>query len=193
MKRLSKVTLSLFSLWWLSVAVQAQDAPALRELVQSRLNQEYPNLFELYKDLHRHPELSFHEEKTSERIAEEFQKAGCEVASRVGGYGVVGVLRNGAGPAILVRTDTDALPEPVLLVTGGVSLAGLRPTAASVPGGERLNRMTAPCEIATVDNRISSEFFMEGYVLLKFYRLQQSIRMENRISQRAREGKNNFE
>ncbi|PYJ02275.1 MAG: amidohydrolase, partial [Verrucomicrobia bacterium] len=88
----------------------AEPSVATRELVQSRVQQEYASLFELYKHLHAHPELSLHEEKTSERLAEELRQAGCEVTTRVGGYGVVGVLRNGEGPTVLVRSDLDALP-----------------------------------------------------------------------------------
>ena len=82
----------------------------MREPVQARANQEYPRLFELYKLLHTHPELSLHEEKTGQRIADELKETGLEVTTRVGGHGVVGVLRNGRGPTILVRTDLDALP-----------------------------------------------------------------------------------
>src|SRR5947207_8023395 len=84
--------------------------PSFRELLQARANREYPRLFELYKHLHTHPELSLHEEKTGQRVADELKKAGLEVTARVGGHGVVGVLRNGSGPTILVRTDLDALP-----------------------------------------------------------------------------------
>jgi hippurate hydrolase len=89
-----------------SVAAPAEP----RESVPSKVNQEYPSLFELYKHLHTHPELSLHEEKTGVRIAEELKQAGFEVATKVGGHGVVGVLKNGQGPVILVRTDLDALP-----------------------------------------------------------------------------------
>ncbi len=81
-----------------------------RELVQERVNQEYPSLFALYKELHTHPELSFQEENTSARVSDELRKAGYEVATGVGKRGVVGVLRNGSGPTVLVRTDMDALP-----------------------------------------------------------------------------------
>src|SRR5205823_3490364 len=59
---------------------------------------------------HTHPELSLHEEQTGQRVADELKQAGLEVTPRVGGYGVVGVLRNGNGPTILIRTDLDALP-----------------------------------------------------------------------------------
>jgi hippurate hydrolase len=65
-------------------AVRAEDIGALRNQVQLRVNQEYPSLFELYKDFHSHPELSFQEEKTSARIAEELRKAGYEVTTGIG-------------------------------------------------------------------------------------------------------------
>jgi amidohydrolase len=81
-----------------------------RDQVQSLVNHEYPALFELYKHFHAHPELSFQEEQTSARLAEELGRAGYEVTSHVGKWGVVAVLRNGAGPTVLVRADMDALP-----------------------------------------------------------------------------------
>src|SRR5207249_2423543 len=80
------------------------------EMIRFRLEKEYPNLFELYKHLHTHPELSFQEEKTADRIAGELRQIGFEVTTNIGGHGVVGVLKNGNGPTILVRTDLDALP-----------------------------------------------------------------------------------
>ena len=88
----------------------AQSPLAAREQVQSRLQQEYPSLFELYKFLHAHPELSLHEEQSAARVAEELRKAGYEVTTGVGKHGVVAVLRNGPGPTVLVRADMDALP-----------------------------------------------------------------------------------
>lgn len=67
-------------------------------------------LLELYRHLHQNPELSLHEEKTSERMAKELRALGAEVTTGVGGYGVAALLKNGAGPTIMVRTDMDALP-----------------------------------------------------------------------------------
>ena len=75
-----------------------------------------PGLLDLYRHLHSHPELSYHEAETSKRIAEELRKAGTEVTTGVGKTGVVGVLKNGDGPVVLVRTDLDALP--VIEATG---------------------------------------------------------------------------
>ncbi|HZF74196.1 MAG TPA: amidohydrolase [Gemmatimonadaceae bacterium] len=94
----------------LSAQCAVTSPASLREPLQARANQEYPRLFELYKHLHTHPELSLHEEKTGQRVADELKEAGLDVTTRVGGHGVVGVFRNGVGPTILVRTDLDALP-----------------------------------------------------------------------------------
>ncbi len=85
-------------------------AEALRAQVRARVEAEYASLEELYKDLHAHPELSFQEVQTSRKIATGLRAAGFEVTENVGGHGVVGVLRNGPGPTVLVRTDMDALP-----------------------------------------------------------------------------------
>jgi amidohydrolase len=67
-------------------------------------------LEELYKDLHSHPELAFAEHRTAGIAAEWLAGAGYTVATGVGRTGVAGVLRNGDGPAVLVRADMDALP-----------------------------------------------------------------------------------
>jgi hippurate hydrolase len=68
------------------------------------------DLEELYKDVHRHPELSMKEERTAGLAAERLQKAGFEVTTGVGKTGVVGLLRNGEGPTVMLRADMDALP-----------------------------------------------------------------------------------
>src|SRR6266568_4982763 len=85
---------------------------------QSLADAELPSLLGIYKDVHTHPELSGHEERTSAIITQELRAAGCQVTEHVGkyensklkGYGVVGVMKNGDGPTVLVRTDMDALP-----------------------------------------------------------------------------------
>ena len=64
----------------------------------------------LYTHLHTHPELSHQEVETAARMADELKKAGAKVTTGVGKLGVVGVLKNGPGPVVLVRTDMDALP-----------------------------------------------------------------------------------
>src|SRR3954469_9644107 len=65
---------------------------------------------ELYRDVHAHPELSHQERATAGVVAERLRGDGFEVTEQVGGTGVVGVLRNGEGPAVLLRADMDALP-----------------------------------------------------------------------------------
>ncbi|HEV8541556.1 MAG TPA: amidohydrolase [Verrucomicrobiae bacterium] len=80
------------------------------EVVTTAISADIPRLESFYKDLHRNPELSLLEEKTSARVAKELREAGYEVTERVGGFGVVAVLRNGPGPVVLLRTDLDALP-----------------------------------------------------------------------------------
>ena len=89
--------------------------PALLALILAAspldgLDQIYPQLDALYLDLHKNPELSMKEQRTSARLAEELRKRGYEVTAGVGGTGVVGVLRNGKGPTVLLRTELDALP-----------------------------------------------------------------------------------
>jgi amidohydrolase len=65
---------------------------------------------DFYRDLHAHPELSHQETQTAAKVADRLRAAGCEVHASVGGTGVVAILRNGAGPAVLLRADMDALP-----------------------------------------------------------------------------------
>ena len=67
-------------------------------------------LADFYRDLHRHPELSLQEHRTAGKVAASLRAAGWEVTEEVGGTGVVGVLRNGTGPVVLLRADFDALP-----------------------------------------------------------------------------------
>jgi len=70
----------------------------------------YPQTEALYFDLHRNPELSSREEKTAAKLASGLRTLGYEVTTGVGSTGVVGVLKNGNGPVVLLRTELDALP-----------------------------------------------------------------------------------
>lgn len=85
-------------------------------VVAQKLAADYPSLLALYSDLHAHPELSLMEEKTAAKLAAELRALGFEVTEKFGGHGIVGVLKNGPGPTLLVRTDLDGLP--VLEETG---------------------------------------------------------------------------
>lgn len=96
----------------LSLSAYAQEAS-----IAASAQRQLPILAETYKSLHRSPELSHHEEKTSAFLAGELRKAGYTVTERVGkypdgsqAYGIVGLLENGKGPRLLLRTDMDALP-----------------------------------------------------------------------------------
>jgi len=68
------------------------------------------DLVSLYRHFHQHPELSFQEKETAARLADELEKAGYRVTRNVGGHGVVGLLKHGDGPTLMLRTDLDALP-----------------------------------------------------------------------------------
>jgi hippurate hydrolase len=98
---MKKITAPAFLAYLLAAPVLAQQA----------------NLVDTYKDLHAHPELSHHEERTAALLAAELRKSGYTVTERVGKYpdgtqafGVVAILENGRGPRLLIRADMDALP-----------------------------------------------------------------------------------
>ena len=80
------------------------------QMIRACLDKEVSSLEKLYVHLHVHPELAFEEEQTAARMAKELVQLGFEVTPKVGGHGVVGVFKNGAGPTVMVRTDMDALP-----------------------------------------------------------------------------------
>ena len=69
-----------------------------------------PYAEEVYKDLHQHPELSLQENRTSKIVASHLKDAGFQVTEHVGVTGVVGLMKNGDGPTIMLRSDMDALP-----------------------------------------------------------------------------------
>src|SRR5205809_804838 len=103
---------SIFAVFF-AISVLAESPP-----VEKIAENELPSLLAIYKDIHSHPELSAHEEHTSALIAKQLRAAGCAVTEHFGiydkpelkGYGVIGVMKNGNGPTVLVRTDMDALP-----------------------------------------------------------------------------------
>src|ERR1043166_8429759 len=76
----------------------------------STLDDLLPELESLYKDVHTHPELSMEENRTSRLAANHLRAAGYEVTTGIGKTGVVGLLRNGDGPTIMLRAEMDALP-----------------------------------------------------------------------------------
>ena len=78
--------------------------------VLANVNELLPDLEALYKDIHAHPELSMQETRTAGIAADRLEKAGYQVTRGVGKTGVVGLLRNGEGPTVMLRADMDALP-----------------------------------------------------------------------------------
>jgi amidohydrolase len=70
----------------------------------------YPDAHALYLDLHQNPELSSHETQTAAKLAGRLRGLGYEVTEHVGGTGIVAILKNGAGPTVMLRTELDALP-----------------------------------------------------------------------------------
>jgi hippurate hydrolase len=70
----------------------------------------YPDIEKLYIDLHRNPELAFHEQRTAATLAARAKSLGYEVTTGVGGTGIVAILKNGPGPVVMLRTELDALP-----------------------------------------------------------------------------------
>lgn len=90
--------------------VFSQKDARLIKKVSDIVDKKYTYLDNLYKYLHRNPEISFQEKNTSKRVAQELKKLGFDVTENFGGYGVVGILKNGNGPTVMVRADMDALP-----------------------------------------------------------------------------------
>src|SRR5213083_1189470 len=102
----------------LSLTILSAVSGFAQQTPQSLADADLPSLLGIYKDIHTHPELSGYEERTAALVVKELRAAGCQVTEHVGkyensklkGYGVVGVMKNGDGPTVLVRTDMDALP-----------------------------------------------------------------------------------
>jgi amidohydrolase len=96
----------------ISALVTALAAGELRgaESPAEWLEGQRESLAKFYKELHQTPELSFAEEKTAAKMAEELRRLGFETTEHVGRHGVVGVLKNGEGKTLMLRADMDALP-----------------------------------------------------------------------------------
>ena len=100
----------LFAIVIVTSTAWAQTSSPSKSSLASAVNALYPQVQTLYMDLHAHPELSLHEVNTAARLAARLRDLGYEVTEKVGGTGVVGILRNSAGPTIMLRTELDALP-----------------------------------------------------------------------------------
>jgi amidohydrolase len=93
-----------------STSVHAQSLADQQKQIEASISKHYPSLEKLYTHLHQNPELSQKEEKTAATMASELKALGFDVFEKLGGYGIAGVLKNGQGPTVLIRTDMDALP-----------------------------------------------------------------------------------
>lgn len=94
----------------LALAILSSCNLAAQTDIKQQINQDYSYLENLYKHLHRNPEISFFEKQTAKKVADELRELNFEVTENFGGHGVVGVFKNGDGPTIMIRTDLDALP-----------------------------------------------------------------------------------
>lgn len=101
---------SVFLLMSLTSNAVAAEMPHDRTPAVPEVAALEPELEVLYRDLHEHPELAFHEEKTAETLAKRVKELGFEVTTGVGRTGLVAVMRNGPGPVVMLRTELDALP-----------------------------------------------------------------------------------
>src|SRR5438105_13293203 len=114
----SSSVMKILALSALTFSLLFRTSGLAQQMPQSLADAELPSLLTIYKDLHSHPELSTKEERSAGIVAKELRAAGCDVTENFGKYdnsgwqcyGVVGVMKNGAGPTVLVRTDLDALP-----------------------------------------------------------------------------------
>lgn len=88
----------------------AVDIQEISKKTDLYLNQHYPQLDSLYKDIHKNPELGYQEVRTTKLLADNMRKIGFQVTENIGGTGLVAIFRNGAGPTVMVRTELDALP-----------------------------------------------------------------------------------
>lgn len=93
-----------------AMTIQFQAISQLSLKIENEINIQTALMTELCKQLHQNPELSLQEFETSKRMVVELRKAGFEVTENFGGNNVVGILKNGEGPVIMLRTDMDALP-----------------------------------------------------------------------------------
>jgi amidohydrolase len=111
MNRFVKQLLASAALLALPLQAHAElDIAKLKTAIETSVENDYPKLDALYKDIHAHPEIAFQEEKTAAKLAAEMRAIGFEVTEKVGKTGLVAIYQNGAGPTIMVRTELDALP-----------------------------------------------------------------------------------
>lgn len=122
----------------LALLVSTAALPARADALKEATAKDLPYVVALYQQLHAYPELSFQEVQSAKRMAVELKKAGFAVTQHVGKHGVVAVMKNGAGPTVLVRADMDALP-----VTEETGLPYASKVMATLPNGQKTGVMHA--------------------------------------------------
>lgn len=106
----SESEMSVLPKWILLVVMICLVAKSKADEPADWIGQNLSGLKQVYRHLHSHPELSFLEKETARYLASLWEKAGAKVTTGVGGHGIVGILENGKGPVVMLRTDLDALP-----------------------------------------------------------------------------------
>jgi amidohydrolase len=152
--------LLVFICWFVPtvVAAQAPAPPASARQdasVNAWLDQRLPSYLKLYQTLHQHPELSRQEQQTATEVAGALKRYGYSVTTGVGGFGVVGVLHNGAGRTVLLRGDMDALP-----VAEETGLAFASTAIAKDETGQKVPVMHACGHDLHVTNLLATAAFM---------------------------------
>lgn len=122
----------------------------------------------LYRDLHAHPELSHQEHRTAALVAERLRRSGFEVQEGIGGTGVVGVLRNGAGPGVLLRADMDGLP---VQETTGLPYSSTVPGVAHACGHD----MHVTCLLGAADLLATGQTHWRGTLVVVFQPAEETV------------------
>jgi hippurate hydrolase len=128
------------------------------------------DLAELYRDLHRNPELSFQENRTAGIVAQALSDSGYDVATGIGRTGVVGLLRNGDGPTVLLRADMDALPVEERTGLDYASTArGVDPEGIDVPVMHACGHdMHVTCLLGAAERLAAERVSWAGTLMLVF-------------------------
>lgn len=131
---IASLRIALAAIILLPLAAERAQAVEPQDWVDTHLT----SLVKTYQWLHSHPEVSYEEKETSAKLAQLWETSGYEVTTGVGGYGVVGMLKNGDGPTLMLRCDMDALP-----VTEQTPLPFASTRTIDVPGGGKTGVMHA--------------------------------------------------
>ena len=141
----------------LAVAVIPIISSAQSSTTAKEVDAVYRDAHALYLDIHQNPELSGHETQTAAKLAARLRNLGYEVTEHVGGTGVVALLKNGAGPTVMFRTELDALPVQEKTGAYGRAFTGMSAAIAAPPivnartkpPSKNFFMMTTPCRFVS--------------------------------------------